>query len=120
MVHGDNMSNNPDSPGTAVDHASLRYAAHLIKSADHDLPVVEAWVHGPDDATAVVLRGHLTAFSSIAHKRGKTDEEIAAMLDGYAARIRSGEASANARKWIGEIMAVAREEAAADGVGEAP
>lgn len=95
------------TPGTKVDHSSYLYGHHLQTSILLDVPTLERpeGEFSPEETTQILLRGLLTAFFNVAKGRGLSDEQKIAMLEAAANKLRTGQASADAKQWRDEILA---------------
>lgn len=92
-------------PLKSVNAMSVTYAAHLVGAAKADFGQFQAHGYSRDDARAVVLRGHLTTYACLSTGLGLTADELAAALEAFAGRVRSGESKANAAAWLAEARA---------------
>lgn len=95
------------TPGTKVDHSSYLYGHHLQEAILLDVPTIERpeGEFSPEETTQILLRGLLTAFFTVADKRGLNDEQQIAMLEASANKLRTGKAAADGKQWRDEIIA---------------
>lgn len=110
----------PKKPLLSVNASVLESGDVFLQWAQTDLGILRERGYTEAEALDITRRGLLTAYANLSHEHGIPDPEIAASVEAFGGRIRSGEAAANAKAWLAEWEAAheARKAAAPDGEGE--